>query len=61
MTAALADVRNRLGPIAALVHGAGVLADRRIEDQTDEQFDDVYDTKVDGLRQPADRDRRRTR
>jgi NAD(P)-dependent dehydrogenase (short-subunit alcohol dehydrogenase family)/acyl carrier protein len=46
----LADVRRRLGPIAALVHGAGVLADRRIEDLTDEQFQYVYSTKVTGLR-----------
>src|SRR5262249_41257371 len=30
--------------------GAGVLADRRIEDLTAEQFDHVYATKVDGLR-----------
>lgn len=50
LTAALADVRRRLGPVAALVHGAGVLADRRIEDLTDEQFEFVYSTKVMGLR-----------
>jgi NAD(P)-dependent dehydrogenase (short-subunit alcohol dehydrogenase family) len=50
LTATLADVRHRLGPIAALVHGAGVLADRRIEDLTEEQFQYVYSTKVIGLR-----------
>ncbi len=50
LTPALADVRRRLGPIAALVHGAGVIADRRIEDLTEEQFLNVYDTKVVGLR-----------
>ena len=33
-----------------IVHGAGVLADKRIADKTDEQFDRVFDTKVDGLR-----------
>jgi NAD(P)-dependent dehydrogenase (short-subunit alcohol dehydrogenase family) len=43
-------VRVKFGPITALVHGAGVLADKRIEDLTGEQFDHVYSTKVDGLR-----------
>ncbi|MBI4676669.1 MAG: SDR family NAD(P)-dependent oxidoreductase [Elusimicrobia bacterium] len=41
---------RRLGPIRALVHGAGVLADKRIEDKTPAQFDSVFDTKVAGLR-----------
>jgi NAD(P)-dependent dehydrogenase (short-subunit alcohol dehydrogenase family) len=45
----LAEVRARVGPIRGLVHGAGVLADRRIEDKTLEQFDEVYSTKVQGL------------
>jgi len=48
--AVLADIRSRLGPIRGIVHGAGVLADRRIEDKTFEQFDQVYSTKVAGLR-----------
>src|SRR5207245_1914322 len=47
---ALADIRARLGPIRGLVHGAGVLADRRIGDKTFEQFDQVFSTKVTGLR-----------
>jgi acyl transferase domain-containing protein/NAD(P)-dependent dehydrogenase (short-subunit alcohol dehydrogenase family) len=47
---ALADIRNRFGPIRGIVHGAGVLADRRIEDKTTDQFDQVYGTKVVGLR-----------
>src|SRR5207249_3983655 len=46
----LAEVRRTIGPITGVVHGAGVLADRRIEDQTDDQFDAVYSTKVTGLR-----------
>jgi len=50
VTRALADVRKTAGPITGVVHGAGVLADRKIEDQTIEQFDGVYATKVDGLR-----------
>ncbi|GAB6094907.1 hypothetical protein JCM14469_11590 [Desulfatiferula olefinivorans] len=37
------------GPVRALIHGAGVLEDRFIVDQTPEQFDRVYSTKVRGL------------
>jgi NAD(P)-dependent dehydrogenase (short-subunit alcohol dehydrogenase family)/acyl carrier protein len=48
--AAMASVRNEFGPIRGLIHGAGVLADRRIEDKTPEQFNLVYGTKVEGLR-----------
>jgi NAD(P)-dependent dehydrogenase (short-subunit alcohol dehydrogenase family) len=48
--AALAEVRSRLGPVRGLVHGAGVLEDRLIEDKTAEQFERVYRTKVAGLR-----------
>ena len=46
---AIASIRAEFGPVRGLVHGAGVLADRRIEDQTDEQFARVFDTKVGGL------------
>src|SRR5262249_26979050 len=46
---AVADARRRFGPVRGVVHGSGVLADRRIEDKTLEQFDVVYDTKVAGL------------
>jgi acyl transferase domain-containing protein/NAD(P)-dependent dehydrogenase (short-subunit alcohol dehydrogenase family) len=45
----LEEIRRGYGPVRGLVHGAGVLADRRIEDQTDAQFAEVYDTKVLGL------------
>ena len=44
------EFRRELGPIRGLIHGAGVLADRKIEDKTAEQFDLVYGTKVSGLR-----------
>ncbi|MDQ6960952.1 MAG: SDR family NAD(P)-dependent oxidoreductase [Mariprofundaceae bacterium] len=44
------DVRHRWGTISGVVHGAGVLADRLIEDKTAEQFQRVYNTKVQGLR-----------
>jgi acyl transferase domain-containing protein len=46
----LTTVRRDFGPIRGLVHGAGVLADARIEDKTDEQFERVWGTKVVGLR-----------
>jgi acyl transferase domain-containing protein/acyl carrier protein/NAD(P)-dependent dehydrogenase (short-subunit alcohol dehydrogenase family) len=44
------DIRRSEGPIRGLIHGAGVLADRVIEEKTEEQFDRVYGTKVGGLR-----------
>ncbi len=49
LEAALDVVRRDLGPIDGIVHGAGVLADRRIADKTDAQFDAVFGTKVTGL------------
>jgi acyl transferase domain-containing protein/NAD(P)-dependent dehydrogenase (short-subunit alcohol dehydrogenase family) len=45
----LNEIRDQFGPIHGLVHGAGVLADRKIEDKTVEQFELVYGTKVGGL------------
>ncbi|WP_372405427.1 SDR family oxidoreductase [Streptomyces luteireticuli] len=47
---ALEAVRAEWGPATGLVHGAGVLADKRIADKTDEDFDQVFGTKVTGLR-----------
>ena len=49
VAATLTAVRRQYGPVRGLVHGAGVLADRRIEDKTDEQFSIVYQTKVAGF------------
>ena len=46
----LARLREEWGPITGLIHGAGVIADKRIADKTDDQFDWVYATKVAGLR-----------
>jgi NAD(P)-dependent dehydrogenase (short-subunit alcohol dehydrogenase family) len=46
----LVQLQNQHGPIRGVIHGAGVLADQRIEDKTREQFDRVYQTKVTGLR-----------
>ncbi len=41
--------RTELGNITGVIHAAGVLADKLIEDKTREQFVNVYSTKVDGL------------
>ncbi|MCP3959126.1 MAG: SDR family oxidoreductase [bacterium] len=49
LAAALDGVRADWGPITGLVHGAGVIADRAIADKSQEQFDRVFDTKVEGL------------
>ena len=49
VAACLEQVRQT-GPIRGIIHGAGVLADRFIVDKTLAQFDQVYSTKVDGLR-----------
>jgi acyl transferase domain-containing protein/NAD(P)-dependent dehydrogenase (short-subunit alcohol dehydrogenase family) len=45
----VASCQQQLGPVRGLIHGAGVLADARIEDKTAEQFDRVFSTKVAGL------------
>ena len=46
----LAPLIEKYGPVTGLVHGAGVLADRNIEDKSDDDFARVYGTKVGGLR-----------
>ena len=47
-------LRQQFGAIRGIIHGAGVLADQRIEDKTKEQFDGVYQTKIHGLRNLMD-------
>ena len=47
---ALDRVRAEHGPIRAVVHAAGVLADRRIAEQSDEELDRVFGPKIEGLR-----------
>jgi len=47
--AIIGDIRTNHGPIAGIIHGAGVLEDRLIIDKTPEQFERVFDTKVRGL------------
>ncbi len=49
LEAAFAQVRAELGPITGLVHGAGVIQDKRIAEKSDASFDAVYDTKIAGL------------
>lgn len=46
---ALAAVRGAWGPVTAVVHGAGINADRRILDKPEEEARAVFDTKVRGL------------
>ncbi len=47
---ALDQVRAAWGPIRGLIHGAGVLADKLIADKSPAQFEQVFATKVQGLR-----------
>jgi len=47
--ATVSRVLKQVGPITHVIHGAGVLADRKIEDVTDEQFVSVFETKVAGI------------
>ena len=49
VSAALAEVRAEWGAITALVHGAGVVADKLIADKTDDAFDWVVSTKIAGM------------
>jgi len=50
LSAAVKDVTNRLEVrITGILHGAGVLADKRIEHKTGNDFERVYGTKVTGL------------
>ncbi|OYV25224.1 MAG: hypothetical protein B7X08_06460, partial [Acidocella sp. 20-63-7] len=45
---ALATIRAEWGAVHGLIHGAGVLADKRIADKTDAQVDAVFGPKVRG-------------
>jgi NAD(P)-dependent dehydrogenase (short-subunit alcohol dehydrogenase family) len=47
---ALEQARSRFGPIRGLIHGAGVIEDRLIADKSMEQFERVFDTKLNGFR-----------
>lgn len=45
----LRQVRREWGGISAVIHGAGVLADKYIHEKTEKQFLRVFETKVTGL------------
>ncbi len=45
----LPHVTQKTGAITAILHGAGVLADKPIEKKTEQDFEAVYSTKVAGL------------
>jgi len=47
--AALEQVRQLWGTIDGLVHGAGVIADKLIAEKTDDQFNAVFGTKIEGI------------
>ncbi len=46
---AITDAEARHGKITGIIHGAGVLADKLIENKTQKDFEMVYTTKVQGL------------
>jgi NAD(P)-dependent dehydrogenase (short-subunit alcohol dehydrogenase family) len=48
MRRVLDDWRRRFGPVAGLIHGAGVIHDRWLRDKSPEAFDHVLGTKVEG-------------
>jgi len=49
VAAAVAPITKELGVVTGIIHGAGVLADKFIEQKTLEEFNAVYTTKIDGL------------
>jgi malonyl CoA-acyl carrier protein transacylase len=48
--ATLDQVRALWGPITGIVHGAGVLADKRLAEKSGDDFRRVFGTKIGGLR-----------
>jgi acyl transferase domain-containing protein/NAD(P)-dependent dehydrogenase (short-subunit alcohol dehydrogenase family)/acyl carrier protein len=49
MAEVLHNVQKQYGPVTSIVHGAGNIADKRIEQKVDQDFASVVDTKVKGL------------
>ena len=49
VSAAVQPLTKILGQVSGIIHGAGVLADKFIEQKTLEEFNAVYSTKIDGL------------
>jgi NAD(P)-dependent dehydrogenase (short-subunit alcohol dehydrogenase family) len=53
--ALLDEARRKYGPLAGVIHGAGVIEDRLVRTKTPESFDRVFDTKVVSARVLAER------
>jgi NAD(P)-dependent dehydrogenase (short-subunit alcohol dehydrogenase family) len=49
MSAFVADVRERHGPVTGVVHGAGILEDRNVRDKSGDSWRRVVDVKLKGL------------
>ncbi|MCA1784675.1 MAG: SDR family NAD(P)-dependent oxidoreductase, partial [Desulfobacteraceae bacterium] len=49
VNATMEKVTRQLGPVTALIHGAGVLEDKLICEKTPDQFKNVFETKINGL------------
>jgi acyl transferase domain-containing protein len=49
LKSALAPVIERFGKITGIIHGAGNLADKLIENKTEQDFETVYNVKIEGL------------
>ena len=49
VSAAVQPITKTFGQVSGIIHGAGVLADKFIEQKTLEEFNAVYTTKIDGL------------
>ena len=49
VAAAVAPIAKEFGEVTGIIHGAGVLADKFIEQKTLAEFNAVYTTKIDGL------------
>ncbi|MEM1123740.1 MAG: SDR family NAD(P)-dependent oxidoreductase, partial [Bacteroidota bacterium] len=47
--AALTKITAKLGAITGVIHGAGRLADKYIQDKTEQDFENVLSVKLDGL------------
>lgn len=48
--AGIASASAKLGKVTGIIHGAGNLADKLIENKTQKDFETVYSAKVDGLK-----------
>lgn len=46
----LSNLVNQLGQVTGIIHGAGVLADKLIENKAERDFERVYATKIEGLK-----------